>query len=96
MSRGRWVVLAAIFSATTALAIWLYTYRVTTTFFFIDPTGRPFHPPYPADVQPWWSTPATVAIAVVGAFVIAAVRFGPRQLSRRLARSARQFAKPSH
>jgi hypothetical protein len=48
--------------ATLAGVVWLYTYRVSVTAEYIDPTGHRFHPSQRFDEQPWWSPPAAVVL----------------------------------
>ena len=57
-----WIVLAASLIG----AVWVYSYRVTEIVTYVDPHGRRFHPDRHLSVQPWWSTPAAVLVAVVG------------------------------
>ena len=81
-----------VLGAALAAAVWLYTYRVWTVSEYIDRTGRQFHPPERVRMQPWWSVPATVALAVIGAGISLWLLPEHRRLIRRV---VAQFAKPS-
>jgi hypothetical protein len=57
---------AALLAATLAVAVWLYTYRVSELYEYIDRAGTHYHPAERMSVQPWWSTPATIVVLVLG------------------------------
>jgi hypothetical protein len=65
-------------------AVWVYSYRVETTFEYIDRAGRRFHEPEQVSVQPWWGTPVTIALAAVGVSVSAWLLPQSRRVSERL------------
>ncbi len=77
----------AVFAATAGVAAWVYTYRSSETFEYIDLTGKHFHPSDRVRTQPWWDAPLTVLVLCVG--VTAAFWLLPSR--RRVVRRARRL-----
>jgi hypothetical protein len=55
-----------VLGVTFAAAVWLYTYRTSSVFEYIDRNGHRFHASERVHVQPWWSVPATLSVLFVG------------------------------
>jgi hypothetical protein len=84
---------AALLAATLAVAVWLYTYRVSELYEYIDRAGTHYHPAERMSVQPWWSTPATIVVLVLG--VAATISLLPKR-RRIVARTFGYLAKPGY
>jgi hypothetical protein len=86
--RNARIVCATIFlAATVAGALWAYTYRVWTTYGYVEYWGQAgyhFHATGRGRESAWWSAPASVVVLFLGVAIALWLLPGQRSLIRRL------------
>jgi hypothetical protein len=66
-------------------AAWLYRYQEGVVIKWVDRTGHQFQPPSHSTQQPWWASPATVLLLLLGTTLVLWLIPDGRRLLKRYA-----------
>ena len=81
----RFALAGTVAGATWRGAAWLYTYQEGVVIKWVDRTGYQFQPPSHSTQQPWWASPATVLLLLLGTTLVLWLIPDGRRLLKRYA-----------